>query len=85
MILGVHKDPAPLLNVLTVPPAAEFSLQPLDDVLQTLVLLFLLLVLFLPLLRRQLQVHRHRVLDGLSSEHTNSRVSVEHGDSLTHV
>lgn len=53
---------------LTVPPAVEFGLQPLDDGLQTLVLVLLLLILLLPLLGRQLQVHRHRVLDGLGSE-----------------
>jgi len=52
---------------LTVPPAVKLRLQPLDDALQALVLVLLLLVLLLPLLGRQLQVHGHRVLDGLGS------------------
>lgn len=58
---------------LTVPPAVELSLQPLNDTLQTLVLLLLLLVFLLPLLRRQLQVHTHCVLDGFGSGRRNRR------------
>lgn len=57
---------------LTVPPAVEFSLQPLDDAFQALVLLLLLLVFLLPLLSRQLQVHGHRVLDGLGSKRSHT-------------
>ena len=53
----------PLL--LTVPPAVEFHLQALDDVLQALVLVLLFLILLFPLLSGQLQVHRYSVLDGL--------------------
>ena len=52
---------------LTVPPAVEFSLQPLESLLHGLVLLLLLLVLPLPLLRRQLQVDGGRVPDGLGT------------------
>lgn len=53
---------------LTIPPAVEFGLQLLDGAFQALVLLLLLLVFLLPLLGRQLQVDRHRVLDGLGSK-----------------
>jgi len=61
-----------MMSHLTVPPAVQFSLQLLDNVFQTLVLLLLLLILLLPLFSRQLQVHRHRVLDGLSSKQTQA-------------
>lgn len=57
---------------LTVPPAVELSLQPLNDTLQALVLLLLLLVFLLPLLCRQLQVHTHGVLDGFGSGRRNN-------------
>lgn len=52
---------------LTVPPAVELSLQPLDGLLHGLVLLLLLFVLPLPLIGRQLQVDGRRVPDGLST------------------
>lgn len=52
---------------LTIPPAVELSLQPLDGVLHRLVLLLLLLVLPLPLLGRQLQVDGGGVPDGLGT------------------
>lgn len=52
---------------LTISPAVDLGLQPLDGVLQGLVLLFLLLVLPLPLLRSQLQVNGGGVPDGLGT------------------
>lgn len=52
----------------TVMPAVKLRLQPLDVLFQVLVLLLLFLIFPLPLLCRQLQVHRRRVLDGLCSE-----------------
>lgn len=52
---------------LTVSPAVELVLQPGDCVLQSFVPLLLPLVFLLPLLRRQLNVHRHRILNGLCS------------------
>lgn len=56
----------------TFPPAFQLILQFLDRDVQTPVLLFLLLILLLPLLGGQLQVHRHCVLDGLRSERTQT-------------
>lgn len=68
LVVSLYIPPSPLPPPsLTVPPAVELHLQSVDDVLQTLVLVFLLVVLVLPLLSSQLQVHRHCVLDGLGS------------------
>lgn len=53
---------------LTVPPAVEFVLQPGHGVPQGLVLLLLSLILLLPLLCCQLNIHSDSVLDGLCSE-----------------
>lgn len=50
---------------LTLPPAVELVLQPVDGVLQRLVLLLLFLPLALPLLGGQLHVQGHRVLYSL--------------------
>lgn len=55
------------LHDLTISPAVELSLQLLDGLLQSLVLLLLLLKLPLPLLCRQLKVDGCRVPDGLST------------------
>ena len=52
----------------TFPPALQLILQLLDHDLQTPGLVLLLLVLLLPLLGGELQVHRHSVLDGLCPE-----------------
>lgn len=51
----------------TISPAVQLRLQPLDGVLEGLVLLFFLLVLPLPLLGSQLQVDGGRVPDGLGT------------------
>lgn len=56
------------MYVLTVTPVVKLRLQSLDVLFQVLVLLLLLLIFPLPLLRRQLQVHRRRVLYGLCAE-----------------
>lgn len=53
---------------VTFPPAVQLSLQPLDGLLHWPVLLLFLLVLLLPLLCRELQVHGHSVSDGLGSK-----------------
>lgn len=52
---------------LTISPAVQLILQPRDGVPQGLVLLLLSLILLLPLLCCQLNVHCHCVLDGLCS------------------
>lgn len=62
---------------LTVPPAIELILEPGDGVPQGLVLLLLPFILLLPLLRRQLHVHAHRVLDGLRSGHKHVQESYQ--------
>lgn len=59
---------------LTVPPAVELVLQPGDGVPQGLILLLLPFILLLPLFRRQLNVHRDCVLDGLCSGERNSQL-----------
>lgn len=56
----------------TFSPALQLVLQFLDHDAQTAVLLFLLLVFLLPLLGRQLQVHRYCVLNGFSSGTQNT-------------
>lgn len=53
---------------VTSPPAVQLSLQPLNGLLHWPVLLLFLLVLLLPLLCRELQVHGHSVSDGLGSK-----------------
>lgn len=60
-----------LREILTAAPALQLHLQSLDGVSQTLVLLFLFLILSLPLLSRQLQVNGGCVLDGFSTETHN--------------
>lgn len=65
-------------NVHTSSPGLQFSLQLQDDELQLVVLFLFLLVASLPLLRRQLLIHRHHVLDRLRSDCTTLRnVSIQ--------
>lgn len=52
---------------ITAPPAVQLSLQPLNGLLHWPVLLLFLLVLLLPLLCCELQVHRHSISNGLGS------------------
>lgn len=52
---------------ITAPPAVQLSLQPLNGLLHWPVLLLFLLVLLLPLLRCELQVHWYSISNGLGS------------------
>lgn len=50
---------------LTISPPVELQLQVLDNILQSLVFLFLFFIFLLPFFRCQFQVHGDSVLDGL--------------------
>lgn len=81
--LRLLEDNFVMLVQVTFPPALQLVLQFLHHDAQTSVLLFLLLVLLLPFLSRQLQVHRHCVLYGLRPKaQTQQRRNIFFCDSI---
>lgn len=80
---AAHTAPGSSSPLLTVSPPVQLHLQMLDNILQSLVFLFLLLVFLLPFFSGQLQVHRDCVLDGLSPGVRNEREGLSTAISIS--